>query len=67
MVSNSISGGAKREIRKVTTAMTEMSQRIMDVAKNAADAASTSREATETANKGKGRKVCGLVIINHVQ
>lgn len=47
--------------------MTEMSQRIMDVAKNAADAASTSREATETANKGKGRKVCGLVIINHVQ
>lgn len=30
--------------------MTEMPQRIMDIAKNAADEASTSREATETVN-----------------
>jgi methyl-accepting chemotaxis protein len=41
------------QIEQSSTAMVEMSQTIMEVAKNAADAADTSRKTSEMARKGK--------------
>jgi methyl-accepting chemotaxis protein len=41
------------QTEQVATAMTEMSQTIVDVAKNAGDAAGASHEASETAAKGR--------------